>query len=385
MTERLVKGVEMLLKNNGVEVLKGKARFAKVREVEVSLDSGEKEVIQADDVIIGIGTDFRMIPTAEIDEQKILTVRGLLNLNEIPDTLVFVGGGLVAMELGTAFSKLGSKVHIVEIKSEVLPDVESSLVRVVKRNMKKLDVDFHVDSRLESAKENEGGTLEIKISRKDEEPLEIVTDKLVVSVGKKAKEDELGLQKISIETDEHGFIKVDDKMRTNVEHHYAIGDCIGAPFLAHKATKNGIIAAEVIAGKHSTADFRAMPGVIFTDPEIAYAGMTEDEAESAGYEVITARAPFLASGRALTTGDTNGFVKAVVETGTGVILGVQIVGPHASDLISEASLALEMGAVAEDVAFAVHPHPTLPEMIMEAMEATQGKAINIINPKKSKR
>lgn len=382
VAERLVRGVKMLLKNNGVETLMGTARFTKPHHVEVSLDSGEKEQVRADDIIIAIGSEFNSVPSIEMSKGNILSPKDALELEEIPEELVFIGGGLVAMELGTAFSKLGSKVHIVEQESEVLPDIEPSLVRVVKRRMRKLGVEFHVNSTLDTVREDGNGSIEIKIAQEDKEPIKISANKLVISAGKRARDDELGLKKIGIRTGNQGFIEVDGTQKTNVDHHYAIGDCTGPPFLAHKATKNGIIAAEVIAGKHSKADFRAMPGVIFTDPEIAYAGMKEREAETAGYQVMTARAPFSASGRALTTRETGGFVKAVVETGTGVILGVQIVGSHASDLISEVALALEMGALAEDLAFTVHPHPTLPEMIMEAMGAIQGMAINVINPKK---
>jgi dihydrolipoamide dehydrogenase len=207
----------------------------------------------------------------------------------------------------------------------------------------------------------------------------ISADYVLVSVGRKPNTEGLNLAKAGIETDEKGFIKTDKKMRTNVPNIYAIGDVLGNPFLAHKGSKEGIVAAEVIAGLPSERDFASVPSAIFTDPEIAVTGLSENEAKAQGYDVITGRFPFSASGRALSTNETEGFVKVVAEKASGILLGVQIIGPEASDMISEAALALEMGATLEDIALTVHPHPTLPEAVMESAENALGRAIHIRN------
>jgi dihydrolipoamide dehydrogenase len=248
--------------------------------------------------------------------------------------------------------------------------------------LKKLGVQIYKESKATSLKRNNDGTMDIEVITKTGKEI-LKADKLLLSIGKRATTAGLNLDRIGVQTDKGGFILIDKQCRTNIPNIYAVGDCTGMPFLAHRATKQGIVAAEAIAGHASEMDFRAIPGAIFTDPEIAFAGLSEDDARKAGYEVKIGRASFGASGRALTHLNELGYVKIIADAKTDVILGMEIIGPDASDLISEAALVLEMGATLEDIAHTVHPHPTLPEMLMEAAEAALGKAIHIINQKKA--
>jgi len=256
---------------------------------------------------------------------------------------------------------------------QLLPGVDSELVRVVERNLRRLGVETHVRAR---AKWVRDGKVTAELA--DGKEIEVPADKVMVAVGRRANSDQIGLEATGIKTDEAGFIQVNAQMQTNVLGIYAVGDVVGMPMLAHKASKQGIVAAEVISGLASAADFKAMPSGIWTEPEIATVGLTEKEAKSKGYELIVGKFPFTALGRAVAVGETDGFVKVVADKESEQILGVQIVGADATDLISEAALAIEMGATLEDVGLTVHPHPTLPESLMEAAEAAKGKAIHIL-------
>ncbi|MHA2363411.1 MAG: dihydrolipoyl dehydrogenase [Candidatus Hodarchaeales archaeon] len=384
---RLINGIKQLLKGNKVETIIGTAQFISSNEIEVIKEDGEKETFNPKNIVIATGATFISLPGFTIDEKKIISAKGALELDHVPEELIVIGGGIIGLELGSVYAKLGSKLKIVELMPELLPGVDPSLTRVVKRQLKKQGVEIYTEALSSNLKTLENGKLEIDVEIKKkgkEKTLKLVGDKILLSVGKRASTKGLGLENAGIETDQRGFVKINNKQQTNIPHVFAIGDCTGMPFLAHRASKQGIVAAEVIAGHAAEADFKSMPGAIFTDPEVAFTGMTEEEAKTAGFEVITGRVPFAASGRALTYLAGDGFVKVVADANTGVILGVQIVGPSASDLISEAALAIEMGATAEDLGFTVHPHPTLPEMMMEAAELALGKAIHVMNPLKRK-
>jgi len=380
---RLVGGIKQLLKSNNVETLMGTARFLSQVQVEINLEDGTKEIINPKNVILATGAEFITLSNMKNAGNHNLNAKEALDLEHIPEELVVVGGGAIGLELGIAFAKLGAKVKIIELLPEILPTVDPTLVRFLKRNLKKLGIEIHTESKATNVTSKDD-LQEIEVETKKNGIITLTANKCLTSIGKRASTSLLGLDKAGIKTDKQGFIQVNNKQQTNIPHIYAVGDCTGVPFLAHKAMKQGTIAAEIIAGEPAEADFKAMPMVIFTDPEIAYVGMTEQEAKDAGYNVITTRASFAASGKAMVQLAEEGFVKVVVNADSGVLLGAQIIGPHASDLISEVALALEMGATAEDIAFTIHPHPTLPEMIMEALEATLGKAIHISNPKRRK-
>jgi len=268
---------------------------------------------------------------------------------------------------------LGSKVTIIEMLEQLLPGTDIDLVRIAERSLRKLGIEYHVKSK---AKEFRDGKVYATLENGKEAAFD--ADKVLVTIGRRPNSDHIGLEATGVATDSHGFITVDKRMQTNVPGIYAIGDVVGPPMLAHKASKEGIVAAEVISGMNSEADFRAIPGVIFTDPEIATVGLTQSQAQEKGYDPIVGKFPFTALGRAVLAGETEGFVKIVADKSSDVVLGVHIVGDEASDMISEGALAIEMGATVEDIGLTIHPHPTLPEAIMEASEAAKGKAIHFL-------
>jgi dihydrolipoamide dehydrogenase len=274
-----------------------------------------------------------------------------------------------------AYAQFGSHVTVIEMLEQLLPGTDIELVRVVERTLRKLGVETHLKARAKWAKDGKVG-----VQLVDGKEIEVPADKVMVVVGRRPNSDQIGLETTGVKTDQAGFIQVNSQMQTNVPGIYAIGDVIGQPLLAHKASKQGVVAAEVIAGEASAADFKAMPGAIWTDPEIATVGLTEAEAKKQGYEPIVGKFPFTALGRAVAVGETDGFVKVVADKQSEQILGIHMVGADVTDLVSEAALAIEMGATLDDLALTVHPHPTLPEALMEATEAAKGKAINILNP-----
>ena len=381
--KRLIGGIKQLLKAHKVKTFMGSAKFLNPTQVEVNMNDGTKEIIEPENVVIATGSKFIDLPHMQCDGKHFLDAQNVLDLDHVPEDFVVVGGGVIGIELGTAFAKLGSKVKIVELMPDILPGVDPSLIRFLKRSLKKLGVEIYTDSEATDVVVK-GEKREVEIKSKKQGILTLTSDKCLVSIGKRAATSNLGLDQAGINADRRGFILVNSQQQTNVPHIYAVGDCTGMPFLAHRATKQGTIAAEAIAGEAVEADLRTIPMVIFSDPEIATVGMTETEAIEAGHKIIKTRASFAASGKAVAMMADEGFVNAIVDEESGALLGVQIIGPHASDLISEVALALKIGATAEDIASTIHPHPTLPEMIMEALEAALGKAIHVPNPKKRK-
>ena len=372
VVDRLVSGIEYLLKGNNVRIIKGTGKFTGAHELEVTTTSGV-EAVEAKDVIIATGSRYFDLPAFKFDGTTIISSTEALSLNQVPKNLAIIGGGVSGLEMGTMFAQLGCKVTVIEMLDQLLPGTDIDLVRIVERSLRKLGIEYHVKSK---ANEYRNGKLYATLEDGREGAFE--AEKVLVTVGRRPNTDGIGLEKAGVQTDSHGFIRVNKKMQTNVSGVYAIGDVIGPPMLAHKASKEGIVAAEVIGGMNSEADFHAIPGVIFTDPEIATVGLTESQAKENGYDPIVGKFPFTALGRALLAGETEGFTKVVADKASKLLLGVHIVGAEASDLISEAALAIEMGATLDDVGLTVHPHPTLPEAVMEAAEAAEGKAIHIL-------
>ncbi len=377
VVDRLTRGVGTLCKAAGVEVLYGTAAFTGPHALEVTTEEG-KTSLEAEHVIIATGSEPIPLKGFEVDGDRVIYPRQALELTRIPKSLTVIGGGITGLEIGTAYAKLGAKVVVVELLDQLIPGLSLDLVRVIERTLKRLGIEYHVKTKALGLERAEDGL--VLAVETPKERMEIVSEFLMVSVGRRPSSSALGLDKAGVELNEEGFVKVDSTMQTNVKGIYAIGDVTGIPYLAHKASKEGIVAAEAIAGLPSEADFQAMPAAIFTDPEIATVGLSEEEAKEEGYEVIVGKFPFRASGRALTQDDTEGFVKVIGEKSSRDVLGVQMVGPEASDLISEASLAIEMGATLDDIGLTVHPHPTLSEALMEAAEDALGKAIHL--PKK---
>ncbi len=380
VVKKLTGGVKQLCEGNSVTIIKGKATFVSAKKCLVESEHGT-QAIEFKDCIIATGAAPVNIPGFEIDGDTVIDSTGALALKVLPKSLIVIGGGYIGLELGMAYAKFGSKVTVVEMLDSLLPGTDPELTRLVIRKARGLKMEVYLKSQAKELKMGKSG-VQLAISTPDGEK-RLEAERVLVSVGRKPNTPpDLGLDKLSVRADAKGFLKVDAQMRTSNPHVYAIGDVAGPPLLAHKASHEGLVAAEAICGLKSAADWQTVPAVIFTDPEIAYAGMSEVEAQQAGYKTITGKFPFAALGRALTMGETDGFVKIIADEATKVVLGVQIVGPEASTLISEAVLAIEMGATLEDLALSIHPHPTLPEGLMEAAEAALGKAIHIINPKK---
>jgi len=372
VVDKLTSGIAFLCKSNHVNVVYGEARFQAPHQIEIRTKEGSR-IVNADNVIIATGSRPVELPSLKFDGKFIITATEALSFTEAPGNFVIIGGGVSGLELGMAYAQFGSHITVIEMLDQLLPGIDIDLVRTVQRTLKKLGAETHLKARATWAKD---GRVAAQLA--DGREIEVPADKVMVVVGRRPNSDQIELDKTSVKTDAAGFIQVNSQMQTNVPGIYAIGDVVGQPLLAHKASKQAIVAAEVIAGQSSAADFKAMPSAIWTDPEIATVGLTEAEAKKQGYEPIVGRFPFTALGRALAVGETEGFVKVVADKGSEQILGVHMVGADVTDLISEAALAIEMGATLEDLALTVHPHPTLPESFMEATEAAKGKAIHIL-------
>lgn len=372
--DKHISGVAYLCRGNHVEVIQGEATFLGPHQVQIRTKDGTR-ILTAQNIIVATGSRPVEIPGFKFDGDFIITATEALAFTEAPRSFVIVGGGVSGLELGMSYAQFGSKVTVIEMLDQLLPGVDIELVRVVERTLKKMGVDTHLKARAKWAKD---GKVAAQLS--DGKETEIPADKVMVVVGRRPNSDQIGLETTGVKTNQAGFIEVNKQMQTNVPGIYAIGDVTGPPLLAHKASKEGIVAAEVISGQASAADFKAMPSAIWTDPEIATVGLTEAEAKKQGYDPIVGKFPFTALGRAMIAGETEGFVKVVADKESEQILGIHMVGADVSDLISEAALAIEMGATLDDLALTVHPHPTLPESLMEATEAAKGKAIHILKP-----
>ncbi len=369
----LESGVANLCRSNKIVVIKGTAEVIDARRVKVTTSSGIEDVVTKN-VVIATGSRALPLPGIEFDGKVILSSTEVLVLEQVPESMLVIGGGYIGLELATVYQKLGTKVTIVELTDQLLPGTEPDLVRFAQRNLEKRGARLLLKSKVTSLQKDAKG-VRAKIATRDGD-VEIAATLVLVSVGRGPLTQGMRLSELGVKTDAKGYIITDEQMKTSVAGVYAIGDVRGQPLLAHKASKEGIVAAEVIAGKPSAADWKSIPWAIFTDPEIAGVGLTESAATAAGMQVKRSRFSFAALGRALTSGETDGFVRIVSDSNTGVVVGVQIVGPEASNLISEAALAIEMGATVEDLALTMHPHPTLPEAIMEAAELAAGKPIH---------
>ncbi len=381
IVSKLTNGIGTLVKGNGGEVLMGTATFRSAREIEVATPDGPV-LVEADNVIIATGSRPIEIPGFKFDGRRVISSTEALSLHEVPNRLLVVGGGYIGLEMGIMYAKLGANVTVVERADQVLPGFDPEIAQVIARQLKKLNVNVVLNA---AAKGWTDGPLCAKVHiEQNGRVMDLDADKILVTVGRKPNTEGFGLEKIGVALDERGFIKVNNQLKTNVPGIYAIGDVCGQPMLAHKASKDAEVAAEVIAGHPVAQDAKVIPAVVFTDPEIGSAGLSESEAKAQGYEIIVGKFPFAALGRAMTTGETDGFVKVIADKGTQEVLGIHIVGPGASDLIAEGALAIEMGAFIDDLSLTVHAHPTLAEGLMEAAKAAVGEAIHALNPKKDK-
>ncbi len=376
VVNKLVGGIRQLLKGNGVTVIEGRAELRGATELVIN---GEE--IRCNDVVIATGSHPIDLPAFPVDGKSVLGSREVLLLEEVPKRTVVLGGGYIGLELGSALAMLGSQVTVVEMMPRLLAGFDNDCVNVVARKLKAMKVDV----RLETKAEEIVGTKTkraLRVSSKGAEE-QLPFDALVVTIGRKPRGKELKLERFGVKVDERGFIEVNKQLRTGNPHIYAVGDVCGQPMLAHKATRDGEVCAEVIAGHKTEIQNKVIPAVVFCEPELASAGLTAEEATAQGRKALSARFPFVALGRALAAGETEGFVKVVYDEKSHVVLGVHIVGGHATDLISECALMIEMGATLEDISLTVHPHPTLGEAMMEAAKVGLGEAVHVLPQRKS--
>lgn len=372
---KLVKGIELLCKKNNITIVRGKASFENSNKLKIT-DSKDYSYVDFDQAIIAVGSKPVELKNFEFDGKKIISSKEALCLKDVPRNLVVIGGGYIGLELGTVYAKLGSSVQVIEMEGQILPGFDESIVNVLKKSLDKINVGIYVNTKAEKVENDK-----VVVNSKDKGKILLDADKILVAVGRYPNTKSLELENTKVKSDKKGFIEVDNNLMTTDKSIYAIGDVSVGPMLAHKASRQGKFVAEIIAGNKDSYEDVVVPAVIFTDPEIATVGLDENEAKDENIKVKVGKFPFSASSRAMTKNQTEGFVKIIADEKDHKILGVQIVGSGASDLISEAALAIKMDATLEDVALTIHPHPTLSEGLMEAAEATMGKAIHILNPK----
>lgn len=385
IVKKLTGGVKSLVKGNGADVAFGAATFVDAKTLEVTDAEGKKERYTASKgIIVATGTSIIQIPGFEPDGDLVITAREAVSLQKAPKEMVIIGGGVIGMELGMVYQNLGTKITVVEMMDQILPGTDKDVLRVVEKAFTKHDNPATVLTKAKAAAlDKKNGKAFVTVEH-DGQAKVLECDKVLVAVGFKPNSQGLGLEKVGVKLDKRGHVLVDKYLKTNVAGIYGIGDVTGIPYLAHKASKEGEIAAEVIAGhKGAMLDVVAMPAAIFTHPEIATVGLTENEAKKQGREYNVGKFPYSVMGRAMAVDATEGFIKVLTDPkDDDKVLGVTIVGVSAADLISESALAMEMHAYAEDVALTVHPHPTLGEGVMEAFKAALGEAIHIQNRKK---
>lgn len=374
---KLTKGIEFLCKQHNIEILKGTAFFESSNKLKIE-NNDNFSFVEFDKAIIAVGSKPIELPNFRFGN-SIISSTEALSLGRIPDKLVVIGGGYIGLELGIVYAKLGSKVSVVEMTDQLLPGFDKSIVAVLERNLGKMNIEIYLNAKANGFEDGK-----VIIDSKEKGTVSLEADNVLVAVGRVSIAKELRLENTKVKLDEKGFVKVDKKLMSSDKNIYAIGDVSEGPMLAHKASAQGKFVAELLAGKKAKYEHFLVPAVIFTDPEIAIVGMSENEASSKGIKVKSGRFPFSALGRAMTKNETEGFVKIISNEENEKVIGVEIIGSDASDLISEAALAIRLGATLEDVASTIHPHPTLSESLMEAAEAAMGKAVHVFNPDKSK-
>ena len=379
VVSKLTGGVGILLKSHKVETLMGSASFTDKNTLAVKQKDGTTKQVKFDDAVIATGSIPIEIPGFAFDEDKVWSSTGALVPKKIPEHLVVIGGGYIGLELGMMYRRLGSKVTVLEATPGALPGQERDCVKIIERSLKKQGIELLTETFAQSFTHAKGKS-SVKVKTKSGEKT-IECDQILSTVGRKPYSAGLGLEKIGLAPDAKGFLAVDKQMRTKVANVYAVGDIAGQPMLAHKGSKEGLVAAAVIAGQKEEYDARCVPAVIFTAPEMASVGLTEEQCKEQNLATKIGTFPFAANGRALSLMEAEGFVKIIADAKTDTVLGVHMVGPEVTELVAEATLAIEMGATAEDIARTIHAHPTLPEAVMEAAESVHGMAVHIYQKK----
>lgn len=381
VVKQLTGGLGQLVKRRKINYIRGKAKFIDNQRLKVETHDGEQHELAFEHAVIATGATANKLPGIDLEDDRIMNAESALRLEEIPQELLIIGAGYIGLEMGMIYKALGSGITVAELTSDIMPGVDTDLKKEFRKERDDLLEDALFGTKATDIKKKKK-KLEVTLENKEGESRKKEYDRVLVAVGASPNSKGLGLEEAGIETDDKGFIKVDIVRKTNVENIYAIGDVTGQPLLAHKASHEGRVAAGAIAGRKTAYEPKAIPNVMFTEPEIAWTGLSETEAEEQGRKVEVAKFPWGASGRAVTMGRSRGLTKLIIDPGTERILGAGFVGKNAGSLVPEATLAIEMGAVARDLELTIHPHPTLSETIMEAAEVFFGEATHIFKPKR---
>ena len=377
---QLLSGISQMAKARKVQTIQGEAIFLSNSEIQIKSGS-KKQLVTFNHCIIAAGSSSSTIPGVPIENRDVLTSRTALDLVRVPKNLLIIGGGYIGLEMGTVFNSLGSVVSVAEFLPNLLPGADADLVKPLARKLKNQFEDIYLSTKITSVKPSKPNGLTVTM-KKDGKTITKNFDQVLVAVGRKPNTENMGLENTTIIINDQGFITVDKCQKTNIDNIYAIGDIVGDPMLAHKATHEGKVAAEVICGLPSEFDAKAIPAVIFTDPEIAWVGITEAEAKEKSIPYQKGEFPWAASGKSLALGRNEGRTKIIFDPDTKRTIGVGIAGPNAGDLISEGALAIEMGADAADISLTIHPHPTLGETFANAAEVFEGTVTDLYIPKK---
>ena len=371
----LTKGVEFLLKKNKVTYLKGVGSFKSKDEIVIKDDKKNETTIKAEKIIIATGSVPVPLPNIEFDEKVIVSSTGALNLEKVPKKMVVVGGGYIGLEMGSVWSRLGSEVHVVEFLDHITPGMDKEISNEFMKILKKQGINFHLEHKVEKVKKNKSGAT-VYTSDKNGNKKDFECDVVLISVGRKPNTNGLNLENIGIELDTKKRIKTDKSFKTNLDNIYAIGDVINGPMLAHKAEDEGIAVAENIAGQSGHVNYDTIPGVVYTKPEVASIGKTEEQLKEKSIEYKVGKFSFMANSRAKAIDDAEGFVKILADKKTDKVLGAHLIGPHAGELIAEIGVAMEFGASSEDIARTCHAHPTFSEAVKEAALSVDKRAIH---------
>jgi dihydrolipoamide dehydrogenase len=374
---RLVGGLDGLAKQRKVQVVRGDGRFTGPNVITVQTADGSETTVGFEHCIVAAGSSPAWLPFLP-DDERVMDSTGALEIVDVPERLLVIGGGIIGLEMATVYDALGSRVTVVELLDQLIPGCDTDLVRPLQKRIAARYEAIHLGTSVSAVEASKEG-LSVTFGDTTE-----TFDRILVAVGRRPNGTQIGAEAAGLAVDDKGFLRVDSQQRTNVGHIFAIGDVVGDPMLAHKATHEGKVAAEVIAGHNVSFDARSIPSVAYTDPEVAWTGLTETEAKAEGIEYEKASFPWAASGRALSLGRDDGTTKVLVEPGTHRVLGVGIVGPNAGDLIAEAVHAIEVGSDAEDIGLTIHPHPTLSETVAFAAEMAEGTITDLMPPRKRK-
>jgi len=371
----LTKGVEFLFKKNKVTYFKGTGSFKSPNQISIIDDKKKETILETQKIIISTGSEPVSLPNVKFDEKIILSSTGALSLKSVPKKMIIVGGGYIGLEMGSVWSRLGSEVHVIEFLENITPGMDKEISKEFMKILKKQGINFHMQTKVESIKNNKKSA-KVSLLDKDRKKSELECDVVLISVGRKANTKNLKLDSIGVLLDEKKRIKVNKNFETNVKNIYAIGDVIAGPMLAHKAEEEGIAVAELISGQSGHVNYDVIPGVIYTSPEVATVGKTEEQLKSLGIKYKVGKFPFIANSRAKAINEPEGFVKILADEKTDKILGVHMIGPHVGEIIGEIAVAMEFGASSEDIARTCHAHPTFSEAVKEAALSIDKRAIH---------